>query len=109
MSFIIAHTVHVYILCAFRYNEYIMGRYIQQNESRSELQQRIAADLRAKAAAKSKQDGNPNSGADAPDGVDDSAYIEGTKNTTSLALVWLILFFAAIGVFVYFIIQVNKQ
>ena len=29
-----------------------MGRYLNQTESRSELQQRIAAELRAKAAAK---------------------------------------------------------
>ena len=37
-----------------------MGRYFEQTESRSELQQRIAADLREKAAQKAKQEGWPN-------------------------------------------------
>ena len=36
-----------------------MERYFEQTESRSELQQRIAADLRAKAAQKAKQEGEP--------------------------------------------------
>ena len=36
-----------------------MGRYFEQTESRSELQQRIAADLREKAAQKAKQEGEP--------------------------------------------------
>ena len=65
-----------------------MGRYIEQNESRSELQQRIAADLRAKAAAKAKQEGAGGNPYETPDGVDDAAYLEGTKATTTLAPVW---------------------
>ena len=72
-----------------------MGMFLNQNEERTELQQRIAADLRAKAEAKSKIE------SDRPDGVDDSAYIEGTKQTTSLAWVWLLLFFAVIGIFIF--------
>ena len=48
-----------------------MGRYIQQNTSQSELQQRIAADIRARASAKSKQeDGAPDATKNV-DGVDD--------------------------------------
>lgn len=86
-----------------------MGRYIEQNESRSELQQRIAADLRAKAAAKAKDEGGP-AGSDhkSPDGVEDAAYLKGTKATTTLAPAWLLIFIAAIAVFVYFIYQVNR-
>lgn len=84
-----------------------MGRYIEQTENRSELQQRIAADLREKAAAKAKQE----SGGGVPgmerDGVDDSAYVHGTKSTTSLAWAWLVIFFAAIGVFILFVIRSN--
>ena len=80
-----------------------MGRYINQKESRTELQQRIAAELRAKAASKSQQDDM-----NAPDGVEDSRYIEGTKHTTSLAWVWVVLFVVAIAVFVFIVIQANN-
>ena len=80
-----------------------MGRYIEQNESRSELQQRIAADLRAKAAAKDKQEGEPTGKRNAPDGVEDAAYLKGTKSTTTLAPLWLLIFIAAILVFVFFV------
>jgi len=85
-----------------------MGRYIQQNESRSELQQRLDAELRAKAAAKAKQEGDPMLTNNAPDGVDDAAYLKGTKITTTLAPVWAIIAVAAVGVFIYFIIRVSQ-
>lgn len=90
------------------YNKGTMGRYIEQTESRSELQQKIAADLRAKAAAKAKQEGGGSSDASAPDGVDDSAYVEGTKATTSLAWAWLAIFIAIVGLFGMFIYLANK-
>lgn len=86
-----------------------MGRYIEQKDGQSELQQRIAADLRAKAAAKAKQDGEGKGGYyDRPDGVDDQAYIKGYKRTTTLAPVWAIIFFAAIGVFILFVYKANN-
>ncbi|MFZ1258281.1 MAG: hypothetical protein WAQ25_02315 [Candidatus Saccharimonas sp.] len=86
-----------------------MGRYIEQTESRSELQQKIAAELRAKAAARAKQEGEATGDyRQAPDGVEDAAYLKGTKTTTTLAPVWVMLFFAAIAVFAYFIYQVNR-
>lgn len=85
-----------------------MGRYIQQSESRSELQQRIAADLRAKAAAKAKQEGEGDAPVGGPDGVEDSAYIKGTKATTTLAPLWLLIFIAVIGIFIYFIFLASK-
>ena len=52
-----------------------MGRYLEQNEGRSELQQRIAAELRAKAEEKAKQeaDGDKKSYYNSPDGVEDAA------------------------------------
>ena len=78
-----------------------MGLYLKQNENRSELQQRLDAELRAKAAARSKQE------SDHPDGVDDSAYIEGTKQTTSLAWAWAVIAIMALGVFIFFIYRVN--
>lgn len=85
-----------------------MGRYIEQTESRSELQKRIAADLRAKAAARAKQEGDGGEPAKGHDGVDDSAYIQGTKKTTTLSWAWLLIFFMVIAIFVYFIYLVNK-
>ena len=78
-----------------------MGLYLKQNENRSELQQRLDAELRAKAAARSKQE------SDHPDGVDDRAYIEGTKQTTSLAWAWAVIAIMALGVFIFFIYRVN--
>ena len=78
-----------------------MGLYLKQNENRSELQQRLDAELRAKAAARSKQE------SDRPDGVDDSAYIQGTKQTTSLAWAWVGIAILALLVFGFFIYRVN--
>lgn len=86
-----------------------MGRYIEQTEGQSELQQRIAADLKAKAAAKSKQEAEGKGGYyDRPDGVEDQEYMKGYKRTTTLAPVWAIIFFAAIGVFVLFVYKANN-
>lgn len=86
-----------------------MGRYLEQTESRSELQQRIAAELRAKAAARAKDDENGSASYyDAPDGVEDSAYMQGTKRTTSLSPVWALIVIAMIGVVGLFIYQANR-
>ena len=87
-----------------------MGRYLQDNQSQSELQQRIAADMRAKAAARAKQEGagGEADGKPAVDGVEDSAYIKGTKATTPLAPVWAFIAIAAVVVFIYFVYQVNR-
>ncbi len=88
----------------------VMGRYLEQTEGRSELQQRIAADMRAKAAARAKQEGATGEVEGMPeiDGIEDSAYIQGTKTTTSLAPVWVVIAIAAVGVFIYFVYQVNR-
>ncbi len=85
-----------------------MGRYIQQNEGRSELQQRLDAELRAKAAAKAKQDGEAGAGNyDRPDGVEDAAYLKGTKTTTTLAPVWVVILGAAVAIFGFFVYQMS--
>lgn len=76
--------------------------YLNQQESRSELQERIAAELKAKAEQKAKIENAPR------DEVEDSAYVQGYKKTTTLAPVWLLIFFAAIIVFIYFIVQANR-
>jgi hypothetical protein len=43
--------------------------------------------------------------ADRPDGVDDSQYMEGKKQTTSLALVWLVIAVIAIALIIWLVIQ----
>lgn len=74
-----------------------MALYVKQSDTRSQLQEKLAAELQEKARAKAKE-------SDLPDGVDDSAYIEGTKHTTSLAWVWALIFIAIIGIIVWLVI-----
>jgi len=74
-----------------------MALFVRQDENRSELQQRLATELQERARAKAKQ-------AEQPDGVTDSAYIKGTKETTSLAWVWAIIAVLAIGVVIFLMI-----
>lgn len=74
-----------------------MGLHMKQNENRSELQQRLDAELRRKAAERAKRE------SEHPDGVEDSKYIEGTKQTTSLAWAWILILIAAIGLFAFFV------
>ncbi|USN96994.1 MAG: hypothetical protein H6797_02270 [Candidatus Nomurabacteria bacterium] len=62
-----------------------MGIIVNQDDRRTELQKRIAADLTDKAKKKSEPQG------DMPDGVDDSAYMEGTSSTSRFAGVWILL------------------
>lgn len=69
----------------------VMALHIRQDDKQSELQRRIAAELQDKAKQRDLE-------AELPDGVDDSRYIEGTKQTTSLAWVWVLIAIAAIGV-----------
>ena len=71
-----------------------MGLFISQKDERSELQQRIAADLQQKAKQSSQK-------ADMPDGVNDSQYIKGTKTTTSLAWVWVVIGVIFVGIIIW--------
>jgi len=74
-----------------------MALYVKQSDTRSQLQEKLAQELQDKAREKAKE-------ADLPDGVDDSAYIQGTKVTTSLAWAWILIFAAIIGVIIWLII-----
>lgn len=71
-----------------------MALFIQQNDNRSKLQERLAAELQERA----KQ--NASLG-DRPDGVEDSQYIKGTQQTTSLAWIWIVVIILAIGAIVW--------
>lgn len=75
-----------------------MGLFLNQQDNRSELQEKIAADLREKAKRTELQNDTT------IDGSKDIKYLEGTKQTTSLAWAWLLIFFMAIGVIILLLI-----
>ena len=68
-----------------------MGLFVNQNDQRSKLQERIAAELREKAKASSLQEKA------SLDGVEDVKYLEGTKQTTTLAWAWVLIVIMAAG------------
>ena len=76
-----------------------MGLFVNQQDQRSELQERIAAELREKAKASSLQEKAT------MDGVDDIRYLEGTKQTTTLAWAWILIAIMAGEVIVMFLMQ----
>lgn len=76
-----------------------MGLYVQRDQKRSELQERVAEELREKARAARERE------PERRDGVSDSPYLDGTKRTTSLAWAWIIILIAAIGVAIFIIIR----
>ena len=76
-----------------------MGLFVNQQDQRSELQERIASELREKAKASSLQEKAT------MDGVDDIRYLEGTKQTTTLAWAWILIAIMAGVVIVMFLMQ----
>ncbi len=72
----------------------VMSIFVRQDEQRTQLQERIAAELRER----SKQ--NASSG-DLPDGVNDSQYMKGTKQTSSLGWLWILVGLAVVGVIIW--------
>lgn len=74
-----------------------MSLFMKQNENRTELQKRIAAELQERAKQKSLE-------TERPDGVDDSAYLRGTKETTSLAWAWVLIGIAIIAIVVWVVL-----
>lgn len=75
-----------------------MALFIRQNDNRSQLQERLAAELQEKAKRKAEQ-------ADLPDGVSDSNFVKDTKQTTSLAWLWIIISIFMIGLVVWLVVQ----
>ena len=76
-----------------------MGVFVNQQDQRSEVQERIAAELREKAKASSLQEKAT------MDGVDDIRYLEDTKQTTTLAWAWILIAIMAGVVIVMFLMQ----
>ena len=76
-----------------------MALFVNQSSNRSKLQERLVAELSEKAKKKAQLES-----AKAPDGVEDSAYMEGTKQTTSLAWVWILIGVAVVGAAIWLVI-----
>lgn len=76
-----------------------MSLYLKQNESRSQLQEKLAKELQERA----KQKAQPH---EQPDGVMDSEFIKRTKETTSLAWVWLLIGLAVIVVTIWLLVSI---
>ncbi|MDN5274654.1 MAG: hypothetical protein JWP06_555 [Candidatus Saccharibacteria bacterium] len=79
-----------------------MALFVQQNDNRSKLQEQVAAELQEKLKKRAEIDKT------LPDGITDSAYLKGTKQTTSLAWVWIAIVIFAIAAFVFFIVLSSK-
>jgi len=79
-----------------------MALFIQQNDNRSKLQERLETELREKAKARADVDTT------LPDGVDDSSYLKGTKKTTTLAWVWIAIILLAVFGLLFFFITSNS-
>lgn len=82
-----------------------MALYVKQDDNRTELQEKIAAELREKQIKNSlKEVGEtPNSKGEIVQ-PEDSVYLEGTKETTGLAFIWLLVFVAvlvALGLYIW--------
>ncbi|NCO10594.1 hypothetical protein GW746_01965 [Candidatus Saccharibacteria bacterium] len=75
-----------------------MGMYLKQQNSRSELQEKLAKELQERARQKAAE-------ADSPDGVDDSRYIERTQQTSRFAWVWILFFVVATGAIVWLVVS----
>lgn len=76
-----------------------MALFMNQENTRTELQKRIAADLAEKAKKKAAAERTP------VDGVEDSAYLKGTKRTTSLAWVWVLILLAIVALLIWIAVR----
>lgn len=75
-----------------------MSLFVNQQNSRSELQEKIAAELREK--VKKTQDIE-----NSFDGAEDIKYLEGTKKTTTLAPAWILIIIMAAVIVGMFLMQ----
>lgn len=76
-----------------------MALFVNQENTRTKLQKRVAAELADKAKKKEFGDG------ERPDGVDDSAYLKNTKSTTSLAGAWMVIVIAVVVLTIWLVVQ----
>lgn len=71
-----------------------MGLYIEQRDTRTELQERLVKELQEKAKNKDMLQNSP-------DGVEDSKYVQSTSRTGKYAWLWILLIFVLLGLSVY--------
>lgn len=69
-----------------------MALFVTNPAKRSELQEKLAAELREKAARTTATE------ADQPDGVEDSNYVKGYKKSSSLFWAWVVILVVAVVV-----------
>lgn len=94
----------IYRKC-FSYGKILcMGIIVKNDSERSELQQRIAAELREKQLRASLTDSDLESSDIDPA---DSAYMEDLKPATTLSWAWLLIGLAIIGVIITVIVITN--
>lgn len=67
-----------------------MSLFIRQNDNRTELQKRLAAELQERTKQKT-------AATDLPDGVTDSAYMKDTTSTTRAVVIWIVIGFIVVG------------
>lgn len=79
-----------------------MALFIRQNEERSQLQERLAAELQEKARKRAETDNQL-------DDIENMNYLKGTKRTTSLAWVWMVIVGLGIAVIVMIMMRANGQ
>jgi F0F1-type ATP synthase assembly protein I len=77
-----------------------MALFVRQDENRSELQQRLATELQDRARKKAEE-------AELPDGVTDSQYIKGTKESSSLLWAWLVIGFLVVAAVIILIVKTS--
>lgn len=82
-----------------------MALFVNQNSNRTKLQEKLAAELNEKARQSAA---GPDPGTQ-HDGVNDSKYLEGTKQTTSLAWVWALIALAAVGAVIWLVIASSNR
>lgn len=73
-----------------------MALFIRQNEDRSKLQERLAAELQERQTQKDIKTKDFN-------GVEDSAYLKDTKDASSLTWVWIVIFVVIGGLALYYV------
>ncbi|MEO7904983.1 MAG: hypothetical protein ABIR91_04275 [Candidatus Saccharimonadales bacterium] len=76
-----------------------MALFLRQDDNRSEMQKRLAAELQDKAKKKHELENQP----ERPDGVKDARYMDDFAEPSRYLWVWLVLAVATIGTIIAFI------
>lgn len=79
-----------------------MALFVQRNEERTALQERLEAELQEKARQRTEL-------TDKPQDIEDMEYLNGTKRTTSLAWVWALIVLMVIGALVLLMLRAGGQ